>query len=255
MQRADTVAHMTNMPAAAGFTFAPAFVPGEDFDRRAKYVMLDHETENGAIEDGDIDAIWRAIGVVASVCASTTAKIGAYGWPYPREEGHVGKFADNFSPMLRYCHWLAPCCYVYSADEDADRPEYRGDLFARCVGWMGKSIASRPRWGVVSDWTNDSRSPCDDAMFLRQCRAARRAGCREIYVWSGMAYRVWAARMQVGPAHTAWMNVQRARTELLGLWNFAVSSWTPAEIDREYVAKSSAVLSRFLAAWRESGNG
>lgn len=247
--------HYTNLKppqALEGFQFSPCVAPGHEFNRRVDVILIDHENDDDALREGDPEAIAKAKRIIAGVRAAArpTARIGWYGWPFPLNEADVEPLAEVFGPLLELADFLAPCCYVGSNDDD--RTELRGYLFDECVARMShKVVWEMDRYGVVSDWTLDSQTKCTDAMVGDQVRAAVRADCDALYVWSGMPYRVGHAKKNVAFGHHLYGIVNECRAELLGNYWFQVYSWKPREVDREYQRHAERLAKRFAGAWDE----
>lgn len=247
--------HLTNLRPKAridGFEYAQCLMPGHDVDVEADVILIDHEEDNDAIVEGDPKAIAEAKALIAGVraAAKPTARLGWYGWPFPLEEADVEPLARVFSPLIELADFLAPCCYVGSKDDD--RTELRGYLFDECIARMPHRIVwEMERYGVVADWTLDSKTQCTDAMVGDQVRAAVRADCDSLYLWSGIPPRVWAAKLKAPYGHPAYQAVNMARAELLGNYGFRVYSWGKREVDREYQRHAERLAKRFAGAWDE----
>ncbi len=242
--------HMTNIAVTAqGWKTAPCLALGTTEFPASGHVMIDHETENGIIEDGQPNDVAR----VAARCNaemlrirnSTRARICWYGWPYPREESHVERFAARFGPMVSRSDWLAPCCYVSSSGGEIER----GSLFRRCVTLM--RCRSKDAYGCISDWTLDSTRPVTDDEWILQCRAARAAGCVGVYLWTGMEYRVWASGHFSSVNPKVKDEAARAWAELLGMWGFTGLA-TAKNIESERRRVGVAMMRKAETAWRES---
>ena len=244
--------HLTTLPIGIrGWTRAPSVALGTTEIPNAGWLMLDYENDNGILEEGPrneryADVIERATLELNRFRNLTRARIGWYGWPYPRNEEQAVTFAKHFGPIVRQADWLAPCCY---AQHEPIEERY-GELFALCVTAM--QCKKRPRFGVVSDWMLDSSRAVTWAEAVRQCRAARAAGCGSLFVWSGVDYHVWAAKLNHSDNPTVMDTINRSRATLLGSWGFRISEWTEANIEREHVRVGAQIVGMFAQAWKET---
>lgn len=232
------------------FDFSPCVLPGAEFEPKAEVILIDHETDDEALREGDPEAIANAKRILAGVRAAArpNASVGWYGWPFPLNENDVEPLARVFGPLLERADFLAPCCYVANAEDE--RTELRGYLFDECVARMSPRVTwEMERYGVVSEWTLDSQTRCDDRMIGDQIRACDRADCDAMYLWSGMDYRVNVAKKSAPFGHPLYQVVNECRAELLGNYGFRVYSWKPREVDREHALHAKRLAKRFADAW------
>lgn len=216
--------------------------------------VWDDEERNGLIEEGDRLAVENSLAVLKLHKRHVApAKVWTYGWPFPRQIAHVKPFAKHFAKLVGASDGLVPCCYVANKDEQPEAAKYRGRLFKQCVGLIPK--ASRlPRMGAISDWTNATDKLCDESMWKAQIAAAIEAGCKSLYLWSGMHHRYWQITRAVDEtsADTLRENVSKARAELLGMWGWDLRDESPKAMALEYeraADRMMATVENVLRTW------
>ena len=243
--------------------YAPCVAPNAEFDAQSDLVMLDHEEDNGLLEQGNADALSRAHDIITETRRRMLrqAKLMFYGWPFPRDREQAKAFAPRFAGLLKRADYLAPCCYAAAHNENPDEIVRRGLHFAECVARMPREIAGKRRFAIVSDFPLDSVRACTDEQVAAQCLAARVAGCESIYVWSGLPHRVWQATRSSAD-HRVQVIIRDARLMLDSHWSFGMrerhgepETWKVEDINRRYASVAAAIARTFINAWREAQAG
>lgn len=246
--------HFTNLnprSAIPAFAFAPCWMPHYPVSDRAKLLLVDHETDNEAIERGDPAAVAKAKEIFADARAKAPhAQLGWFGWPFCLQQSEVPAKALAWADMVAMADYLAPCCYAgHAADTLIAK---RGKWFDDCIAIMGPSAVAKPRVGVVCEWTLDSKHRCTEAQIAAQIEAARIADCDCLYVWSGLPARIHAANMVAEYGMPSYDAINMARAELLGNYGFRIREWSASAVAGEYARVAKVICARFAKAWRES---
>lgn len=245
--------HLTNIALRVlprPWKHAPCVALGTTEVPPSGYLMLDYEEDNGVLEHGPTHDHYakvanRATGELLRFRNITRAKIGWYGWPYPRHASHVEPFAKHFDAMVSRADWLAPCCYVSGDGNEIER----GKLFRESAIRM--QVKSKDTYGCISEWDIATSRTVTDDEFVTQCKAARAAGSKGVYLWTGMEWRVWAAKKfdsaDAGVRH----NAAKAWAELLGMWGF-IGEQTEENIDAQRLRVGRQLMDKADWAWRVS---
>lgn len=243
--------HLTNMPTRLqGWKHAPCFALGTTEVPATGHIMLDYESDNGVLENGPTDpdygkAVSRGLSELIRFRNLTRARIAWYGWPYPRHASHVEPFAKHFDQMVSRADWLAPTCYVSGSGGEVERGKFFREAAIRMM------VKSKPCYGCISDWDIGTSRVVTDDEWVTQCKAARAAGSHGVYLWTGMEWRVWAAKKfdsaDAGVRH----NAAKAWAELLGMWDFT-GEQTEENIDAQRLRVCRKLIEKAEWAWRMS---
>lgn len=232
---------LTNLPPLNGFQHAPCVAPGTDVIAASKFVLIDHESDDALIEEGDDTAIARAGMIISRIRDVTRAKLGWYNWPqvYRTDREHIANAASQFGPLVAKADWFAPSCYSFRDGRTCERAA----VYAECLAIVP---ARRPVIACVSDGIAVGEGgACTPEEIVEQVAAARVVGATGLYVWSGLEYRASIASMLVEQGHPAELHVQKARADLLGIWNFTIRSWDRKSVLAEYRRVSGNILTAF----------
>ncbi len=244
---------MTNLRARRGWTHTPCVhLLLTDKPTKSRYIAIDDgDRWDAKILNGDAEAIARAEKAFRKIRKlNPIAKIGWYGWPFPLNEADVARWGTvEMSRLIVLADINFPCCYSAGDGRAVERAKLADPML----------VTNVPTVAFVCESLIDSSRFCTDDEIHEQCEAAHALGADSIYVWTGIAYRLWL--MQVwrdnpavcnDPDNPIYQTVRGGHADLLGLYGVGCDPMDKRSCDEAEGRYADALLGKFSKAWKDT---